>query len=74
VALQGPWHVLGTGACLVDLPGVRDANARARVAEQYLQNCSQIWIVTPIRRAVDDGTAKDLMGEQFKRRLLMDGQ
>jgi hypothetical protein len=75
VALQGPWHVLGTGACLVDLPGVRDANAaRARVAERYLQNCSQIWVVAPIKRAVDDGTAKELMGEQFKRRLLMDGQ
>ena len=28
----------------------------------------------PIKRAVDDGTAKELMGEQFKRRLLMDGQ
>lgn len=54
--------------------GVRDANAaRAKVAEQYLQNCSQIWVVAPIKRAVDDGTAKELLGEQFKRRLLMDG-
>jgi chromosome segregation ATPase len=31
-------------------------------------------VVAPIKRAVDDGTAKELMGEQFKRRLLMDGQ
>jgi hypothetical protein len=30
--------------------------------------------VAPIKRAVDDGTAKELLGEQFKRRLLMDGQ
>jgi hypothetical protein len=75
VTLNGPWNVLATGACLVDLPGIRDANAaRARVAERYLQNCNQIWVVAPIKRAVDDGTAKDLMGEQFKRRLLMDGQ
>jgi hypothetical protein len=60
---------------LLQRPGVRDANAaRAKVSESYLQNCSQIWVVAPIRRAVDDGTAKDLMGEQFKRRLLMDGQ
>ncbi len=66
---------MSTGACLVDLPGVRDANAaRAKVSENYLQNCSQIWIVAPIKRAVDDGTAKELLGEQFKRRLLMDGQ
>jgi nitrate reductase NapAB chaperone NapD len=59
----------------VDLPGVRDANvARAKVSEKYLQNCSEIWVVAPIKRAVDDGTAKELLGEQFKRRLLMDGQ
>ena len=75
VQLQGPWPVLSSGGVLVDLPGVRDANAaRARVSERYLQNCSQIWVVAPIKRAVDDGTAKELMGEQFKRRLLMDGQ
>ncbi len=67
--------MLSTGAVLVDLPGVRDANAaRAKVAEKYLQNCNQIAIVAPIKRAVDDGTAKELLGEQFKRRLLMDGQ
>jgi len=75
VVLFGPWACLSTGACLVDLPGVRDANAaRAKVAEQYLQNCNKIWIVAPIKRAVDDGTAKELLGAQFKRRLLMDGQ
>jgi hypothetical protein len=75
VQLRGPWTVLSTGACLVDLPGVRDSNAaRAKVAETYLQNCNQISIVAPIKRAVDDGTAKELLGEQFKRRLLMDGQ
>jgi len=75
VSLQGPWNVLSSGGVLVDLPGVRDANtARARVSERYLQNCNQIWVVAPIKRAVDDGTAKELMGERFKRRLLMDGQ
>ena len=74
VQLCGPWSVLSTGAVLVDLPGVRDSNAaRAKVAENYLQNCNQIAIVAPIKRAVDDGTAKELLGEQFKRRLLMDG-
>ena len=75
VVLEGPWVALNTGACLVDLPGVRDANAaRAKVSEQYLQNCHRIWVVAPIKRAVDDGTAKELLGESFKRRLLMDGQ
>ena len=59
----------------MDLPGVRDANAaRARIAQNYLQNCHRIWVVAPIKRAVDDGTAKELLGENFKRQLLMDGQ
>uniref|UniRef100_A0A7S4QET7 Dynamin N-terminal domain-containing protein n=1 Tax=Ditylum brightwellii TaxID=49249 RepID=A0A7S4QET7_9STRA len=75
VVLYGPWACLLTGACLVDLPGVRDANvSRAKVSKRYLQHCNHIWIVAPIRRAVDDGTAKELLGEQFKRRLLMDEQ
>ena len=43
---------LSSGACLVDLPGVRDANAaRAKVAASYLRNCNLIWIVAPIKRA-----------------------
>ena len=75
VVLRGPWPVLSTGACLVDLPGVQDANAaRAKVAEAYLQHCHKIWIVCPIKRAVDDKIAKDLLGEEFQRRLYMDGQ
>ena len=57
VVLHGPWKVLSSGACLVDLPGVKDSNvARAKVASTYLRNCSCIWIVAPIKRAVDDGT------------------
>lgn len=75
VILHGPWAVLSSGAVLLDLPGVRDANAaRAKVAESYTQHCNRIWIVAPIQRAVDDGTARSLMGEEFKRTLLMDGQ
>jgi hypothetical protein len=75
VVIFGPWAVLSSGACLVDLPGVKDAVAtRSKVAQSYLKNCSTVWIVAPIKRAVSDGTARDLMGEQFKRRLLMDGQ
>ncbi|KAJ3054606.1 hypothetical protein HK097_001334 [Rhizophlyctis rosea] len=66
---------LKTGAVLVDLPGAHDSNAaRANVAKQYLQNCHAVWILAPITRAVDDKTAKDLLGETFKRQLLMDGQ
>jgi hypothetical protein len=33
-----------------------------------------VWIISPIHRAIDDKTAKDLLGENFRRQLLMDGQ
>lgn len=62
------------GAVLVDLPGVQDSNmARAHVAEKYMQQCSALWVVAPITRAVNDKTAKDLLGKSFKRQLHMDG-
>ncbi|KAL8716632.1 MAG: hypothetical protein Q9225_006051, partial [Loekoesia sp. 1 TL-2023] len=65
---------LATGACIVDLPGVHDANAaRAAVAEGYMKQCTGLWIVAPINRAVDDKAAKSLLGESFKRQLKMDG-
>ena len=65
---------LATGAVIVDLPGVHDANAaRAAVAEGYMKQCTGLWIVAPITRAVDDKAAKSLLGESFKRQLKMDG-
>ena len=33
-----------------------------------------MWVVASIHRAVDDRTAKELLGEHFRRQLLMDGQ
>jgi hypothetical protein len=41
---------------------------------QYLRKCSAVWVVAAINRAVDDRTAKELLGEHFRRQLLMDGQ
>ena len=67
-------HALATGLVLVDLPGVHDSNlARAAVAKQYMRKCSGFWIVAPIVRAVDEKTAKDMLGQSFKRQLQMDG-
>lgn len=66
--------VLSTGVCLVDLPGVQDSNAaRAAVAANYMKACTGLWIVAPITRAVDDKTAKTLLGDTFKRQLKYDG-
>ncbi|TFY80874.1 hypothetical protein EWM64_g3143, partial [Hericium alpestre] len=67
-------RALSTGAILVDLPGVADANAaRNSIAKDYMKKCNCIWIMAPITRAVDDKTAKDLLGDAFKTQLMMDG-
>ncbi|XP_062582804.1 uncharacterized protein LOC134244562, partial [Saccostrea cucullata] len=64
-----------SGAVLVDLPGVRDSNAaRDKIARDHLKNCTAVWVVSSIHRAIDEKTAKDLLGENFSRQLLMDGQ
>ncbi|KAM0709890.1 hypothetical protein Q7P35_003933 [Cladosporium inversicolor] len=67
-------EALSTGAVIVDLPGVQDSNAaRAAVAESYIKECTGLWIVAPITRAVDDKAAKNLLGTTFKRQLKYDG-
>lgn len=67
-------EALSTGAVIVDLPGVHDSNAaRAAVAAGYMKQCTGLWIVAPINRAVDDKAAKSLLGESFKRQLKYDG-
>ncbi|KAI4946500.1 hypothetical protein J4E91_007188 [Alternaria rosae] len=67
-------HALSTGAVIVDLPGVHDSNAaRAAVAQVYMKQCTGLWIVAPINRAVDDKAAKTLLGDSFKRQLKYDG-
>ncbi|ESK97641.1 hypothetical protein Moror_17503 [Moniliophthora roreri MCA 2997] len=65
---------LSTGAVLVDLPGVADANAaRNNIAKAYMKKCQCLWILAPITRAVDDKTARDLLGDAFRMQLMMDG-
>jgi chromosome segregation ATPase len=59
---------------IVDLPAVHDSNAaRAAVAQGYMKQCTGLWIVAPINRAVDDKAAKTLLGESFKQQLKYDG-
>lgn len=58
---------LSTGAILVDLPGVADANAaRNNIAKDYMKKANCIWILSAITRAVDDKAAK---GMGFPREL-----
>jgi hypothetical protein len=69
------WTLLKTGCTLVDAPGVRDDNpARDKIVKEYLREADNVWIVANIKRAVNDKTAKNMLGESFRRQLLMDGQ
>jgi Dynamin family len=57
---------LSTGAILVDLPGVADANAaRSNICKDYMKKCNCIWVLAPITRAVDDRTAKGAPNKIF---------
>ena len=68
------WEALKTGAVLVDAPGTHDSDsARGAVVKLALKEADSVWIVSNINRAVNDRSAKDLLGESFKRTLLMDG-
>lgn len=65
---------LSTGATLVDLPGIFDSNAaRVAVAKEYMKKCSAHWVVAPINRAVNDKVARDLLGQNMRVQLHMDG-
>ncbi|KAJ3999535.1 Dynamin family-domain-containing protein [Lentinula boryana] len=72
VNVQCPAECLSSGCVLVDLPGVADANAaRNSIAKDYMKRAQCIWILAPITRAVDDKTARDLLGDAFKMQLKM---
>ena len=64
--------ILQNGLVLVDLPGQGDYNtARARIAEQYIGKLDRIWIVSEIKRAVDESVARHLLGQNLQTHLLM---
>ncbi|KAK7733744.1 hypothetical protein SLS63_004529 [Diaporthe eres] len=65
---------LETGVCIVDLPGIHDANAaRSAVARKYMAECSAVWIAAPIKRAVDDEAARKLLGMSSRLQMKLDG-
>lgn len=66
--------LLESDMVLIDLPGVHDSNrARAQKAKDYIKTCSNLFIVAPLTRAVDDKSAKDILNESFKRQMKLDG-
>ena len=74
VRCAGPWALLACGACLVDAPGVQDDNsARDKVVKAYLRNADGVWLVSNIRRAVNDKTAKDHLLATYRHTLATAG-
>lgn len=65
---------LATGAVLVDLPGVMDTNqARSHVSKRYMQSCDHLFVVAPMKRAVDDSVAHNLVSTAPKEQVQLDG-
>ena len=53
------------------LKGVADANAaRSSIARDYMKKCDCIWVLAPIQRAVDNQSAKNLLGDAFRMQLM----
>ena len=54
---------LSLGATIVDLPGSADTNKEhSGIAAKYMNDCSHVWVVMDIKRAVDDQNAKGAQG------------
>ncbi|KAJ3546491.1 hypothetical protein NM688_g5511 [Phlebia brevispora] len=63
-------NLLSTGLVLVDLPGGGDANrARTRIAEEYMDKCDYLMIVSTAVRPGDETTSQDLMTKALGNRL-----
>ncbi|KAI0043419.1 hypothetical protein FA95DRAFT_1609409 [Auriscalpium vulgare] len=71
---------LRAGAVLMDLPGLMDSDAarsavadasKSAVARRRLGEADHIFIVAPVKRAVNDHLAKTLLTEQVKRQIKM---
>jgi hypothetical protein len=63
------------GVRLVDAPGLHDDNsARANVVRAYLKQADSVFLVSNIKRAVNDKTTKDLMTLEMRKTLLMTGK
>ncbi|KAF3213733.1 hypothetical protein TWF106_009392 [Orbilia oligospora] len=67
--------VLGTGAVLVDLPGLQDNNpARTSVAQKYLQKADKIIVVSRLSRILTNDTATALAQMGYAKQLKLDGR
>jgi len=63
--------MLSHGVRIIDAPGLADDNsARDAVVKKILKEANAVWLVSNIRRAVNDKTVKDMMPPNFKQALV----
>lgn len=64
--------ILNAGLVFVDLPGFGDSNAaRNAVAQGYVHKADHVFVISRIVRAVTDGAARELLGGNFQKRLVL---
>ena len=74
VTLKGPWAALACGATLIDAPGLHDSNTtRAAVVRAEYRRADSLWLISNIKRAVNDKTIRDLLPQSFRRHLVRHG-
>ena len=55
-------HLLRGGIVLADLPGYHEVNfARMKASREYQADCSEVFVVAEIKRAVDDPVVQDVL-------------
>ncbi|XP_041069421.1 nuclear GTPase SLIP-GC-like isoform X2 [Carcharodon carcharias] len=60
-------QILPEGIALIDFPGSGDSNkARDEMWRENLINCSSVWIVSAISRALDEKLADEIFGTSIK--------
>jgi len=75
VVVRGPWTQLIGRTVLVDAPGAQDENSsRGKMVQSYLKQADAVWLVSNIRRAVNDKSTKDMMPPALRQRLLNEGR
>ncbi|EPS39370.1 hypothetical protein H072_6875 [Dactylellina haptotyla CBS 200.50] len=68
-------EILGSGAVLVDLPGIKDCNAaREAVAGKYLAKANEVIIVSRLNRVLTDETTTKLAEMGYSKQLRLDGR
>lgn len=73
VRIMGPLN-LHPNVVIVDAPGVQDSNsARGAVVKNLLEEAGGVVIVSAIKRAATEKVAQEMLGERFRRQMLMDG-